>query len=230
MHSVKLADNKAQYESNFTPSFTVYVDGISTKPSAAVLSMFTPFNQEKVTEGVCTISAVSPYPITYEISSTLMEDYTRNYRLLLKYTIGGVDYEADRIFDVVRFKIECGIIDNDLLKKHPDLQSNLRTGKTSFQDQIEEAFRLVKDELEDFEMEPNDMIDGQQIDDLIIYKTLDLIFTDFTKDKDDIWNYKAEKEREKYAKLLKNIVIRMDVNQDESIDTNKKFSSISVVR
>lgn len=228
-HVVKLLDNEAIYEDTYTVEFELYVDGVLTAPSSATLSMWTPGNTQKVTDAACTINNTTKR-ISYTVTSTLMENLEEDYRLQLSYVVSSVTYKDNRLFDVVRFKIKCDVVDKDLEPVHPDLAGDLWNGKTTYATQIEEAFRRVKEDIKNFGNRPHLMVDGSQVKDLVIHKALAIIFEDFAKSPDDIWEFRAKRENERYTALLGRVELRMDTDEDKVIDTKKRFNTIHLVR
>jgi len=232
MHSVKLLNNEALYLADYTPIIEIYVDGVLTAPTAATLSLFTPYNVEKVTDRICTISAAKKISAVFTGTGTTPEiDLLGvDYQLLLKYTIGGVVHITNFLFDNVRTPITCSVTDADLQKFIPELQGDKWDNQSTFVPQIERSFEDIKRKLKERGRRASMMIDGSQIRDLVIDHALEIIFFDFAKAPDDIWWIKYLKKAEKFQSDFENLHIAYDTDEGGGVDEVVFFGTSEVIR
>jgi hypothetical protein len=231
-HSAELLNNEALWESSYTPEIIVSVDGVKTAPSSATLTLYNPAVEEIVTARACSINSTTKKITAVFTGGELYEldDYTSDWRLLLKYTISGVVYQANFLFDVCLFVLVNPVIDADLIELHPDLASNRWAGQTTFMPQIEKAFSDIKRKLKERGRRPSMLIDGSQLKDLIICHALELVFFDFAKDTNDIWWNRYLKRAEQFAADFGNLHISYDSDEDEAIDSIVNFGNVNLSR
>jgi len=232
MHSVKLTNSEALFEANYTPEIKVWVDGVLTAPSTATISLFWGNGDEKVTDRVCTINgatkAITPATAftSAERDTTPLEDY----RLLLKYTVSSVAYQANFLFDDCRTPLVCSVVDADLLKYAPELSSDIWQGQTTFTSQIERAFDDIKRSLKERGRRASLIVDAMQINDLVVVHALELIFFDFAKSETDIWWIKYLKLAAKFQSEFENLHLKYDEDEDGAVDDTAFFGSVKLVR
>ncbi len=230
MHAVKLTNSEALFDASYSPEIKVYVDGVLTAPSAATLSLFKPSGTEEVTDRVCTIG-----PTTKVITATFTtaereDDAMEDYRLLLKYTIGGIVYQTNFLFDDCMTPLYCSVIDTDLTALAPELASDRWDGQSTFTTQIERAFGDIKRRLKERGRRARLMVDGSQIHDLVVTHALELIFFDFAKSGDDIWWIKYLKQAEKFNSEFENLHLKYDTDEDGVVDDGVIFGTVNLVR
>lgn len=229
-YQVKLADNECLYEKANTFTFNVYNAGVAVKPTSALISIWANDEEQKVTEATATISDSSPYNITYEASASVFDDYTENWRIRIDYIHGGNTRYVSFFFDVVKNKIYCDVIQSDLEKLHPELNDDLHSGLSNYQPFIDAAFDDVKTDIKAFGDRPVLMLDGSQVHRLILYKSLEKIFFDFSNSVDDISWEKHKKCISMYEKELGSLRLKYDRDQDEVADgIEKQYHDIRVI-
>lgn len=214
--AVKIADNEAIYEQDFTPVFTIYVDGVLTTPSSATLTLYDS-GEEVITDAACTVSE-SADETSYTIDSSYFPNKDESYRIELKPVISGVTYYFNFLIKCVQTKIYHSVTDDDLKKEHPGIASHIWSTQTTYSTQIAKAFQVVKDDLWDRKKAAYLLVDGTQVDRLVIMKTWEIIFYDFAKETGDIWYDRAKKAADDYVELTKSIWLRYDADVDGHVD------------
>jgi len=232
MHSVKLTNSEALFDANYTPEIKVYVDGVLTAPSTATISLFWANGDEKVTDRACTINGTSK-AITPTTAFTTAERDTKpleDYRLLLKYTISGVAYWTNFLFDDCRTPLTCSVIDADLLMYAPELADNRWNNETTFTKPIERSFDDIRRMIKEKGNRACLLVDGQQVNDLVVTHALELICYDFAKTTDDIWWAKYLKAAERFQAEFANLHVKYDADEDGAVDEESGFSTGYLIR
>lgn len=230
MHAVKLTNAEALFDSPYTPTIKVYVDGTLTAPSSATLSLFWSNGTEEVTDRACTIDGTTK---VISATFTAAERYTdpdENYRLLLKYVVSGITYTTNLLFDDCETPLTCSVIDADLLKFAPELASDRWDGQSTFTTQIERSFDDIRRRLKEKGRRAKLMVDATQINDLVVTHALEMIYFDFSKDTTDIWWAKYLKMAEKYQAEFENLNLQYDTDEDGTVDDEVGVGQVSFNR
>jgi hypothetical protein len=230
MHSVKLTNSEALFDSSYIPEIKVWVDGVLTAPSSATLSMYWSNGDEKVTDRACTINGTTKAITATFTAAERYTDTDEDYRLLLKYVISGTTYQANFLFDDCLTPLNCSVVDADLLKYSPELADNRWNNETTFSKIIERAFDDIRRRLKEKGRRASLMVDGQQINDLVVTHTLELIYFDFAKADNDIWWIKYMKMAERFQAEFDNLHLKYDEDEGGEVDGTETFSTSSLVR
>ncbi len=232
MHSVKLTNSEALFEANYTPEIKVWVDGVLTAPSAATISLFWGNGDEKVTDRACSINGTTKV-ITPSTAFTSAERDTvplEDYRLLLKYTISGVTYWVNFLFDDCRTPLTCSVVDADLEALDTDISSNRPETLTTWTSYIEQSFKEIKRKLKEKGRRSSMIVDASQVSDLVVIHALELIYYYFAKAPDDIWWIKYMKMAEKFSADFESLHIKYDSDEDGDVDEAAFFGSVKLQR
>lgn len=102
----------------------------------------------------------------------------------------------------------------------------------SFKQEIETAFNYVRNDVNKFKGNSSGIIDSNVIKNLIIFKTLENICFNFTREDNDIWFIRYKEYQEKYNQELNSIQLLFDSNSDGNINDNDSmgFSQIRGVK
>jgi hypothetical protein len=71
---------------------------------------------------------------------------------------------------------------------------------------------------------PHMLIDGNQVRELVILKTFEMICFDFAKTPEDIWWARYQKYHEAYEAAFAKLVIKYDEDESGAIDADEKES------
>lgn len=181
-----------------------------------------------------TLSTQTPTPsentITATIAADLFSDVEQDCLITWEFTVDGATHQVNTIFDVVKCILYNPISDQDLKDRHPDLSEDLPSTQSNFETQIEEAFRIVKEDIRNRGNRPNLLVDASQIASLVELKALELIFEGFTRKVDDLhyerWKWYGDRYQSRFTQMR----FRYDQNEDAVIDSRLQFGSIKLQR
>jgi len=233
MHAVKLTNPEALFDSAYTPTFELYVDGVQVTPSAASLTMCWPgyaLADAEFTDRACTLSE-SADEITCAIPASEREtEPIENYRLILKYTYSGTVYTVNFLFDDCRTPLTCSVVDDDLKKLYPEIADHIWDGHTTYTAQIGRAFDDVRRKLKEKGRRAVLMVDASQVNDLVVIRTLAMIFNDFAKSTEDIWWQRYLKMSEQFEADFANLSIDYDEDEGGDVESAVGFGNVRLDR
>jgi len=161
--------------------------------------------------------------MTYSLTTTYTDTLWQDAVIEVSYVISTVTYKAVFLFDVVLNMLKCSVIDDDLKKYRPQLADEIWTDEQSNYDkQIQEAFKLVKRDIKNKGRRPAMIIDGMQIRELIIMKTFELIFFDFSKTEDDSWWVHYKEAQSLYASARDALTIHYDLDESGTLEAAER--------
>jgi len=213
MLQIKLRENEAIKGTDFTIALTIYDGGVEKTPSSATISVYDYIGNAFVEDEDM---AISGNTCTYTLSSDYTNTLQENARI--KVVIDGE--EVNFLFDIVLYKLINNVTDDDLKKYKPTLASDIWTGHTNYQAQIDEAFNLVKRDIKNMGKRPNLIIDSSQIRELIILRAFSIIFNDFSSSPEDIWYARYLSTQEEYKRALDNTVFKYDEDEDGIVNSD----------
>ena len=227
MSSIKLLSNEVAFGMGATVQVQFYVGKTPTAPTSAKITLNDPNGTTIIDDQVMTIDGTL---LKYVLTADNLSIKSENYRIYIEYIYAGITYPANFLLDVVLTPLALSINDLDLQERHPNLETDLWTGQTNYSKQIDLAFDEVKTAIKHKGNRPDMIIDCKQIEKVIEYKAMELIFFDFsTSDEGVNWaKYKAYKE--KYDIALNNLNIQYDANRDGIIEQAKTFNTIKLLR
>jgi hypothetical protein len=220
-----LSDNEAVKDSAFPVEVKVYEGGIQAIPSSATITVKDPDGNE-VVRGA-DMSIASGGTMSYSLSSSYTEDLQENAILEISYVLAETTYKAVFFFDVVLNALRPNVVDSDLKAYAPLLASEIWSTQNNYDNQIQEAFRLVMRDIRDKGRRPSMLIDGAQVRELVIIKTLDMICFDFAKAPDDIWWSRHQKYEAMYKDALAGLIVKYDEDESGTIDDKEKKVTFS---
>lgn len=97
-----------------TIKIQIYADNTAVIPSAATITVYKPGGStELVANTAATVDATTG-EISYALTTTHTATNDLNYKAVWSYTVGGVVYYQNQLFDVVKSVLGIPIIDDDL--------------------------------------------------------------------------------------------------------------------
>ena len=208
-------------------SLDIFEDGgAATAVSSASYILYSSGNAEKASGDLMPVAN----KLTVSIASTVFTEIEEDCRVQWKFMVSGVAYKFNNLFDVVKNKIINCVTDVDLKKYHPDLADDLWATQTNYEKQIQQAFIDVKTDIKNKGNRCSLLIDFEQIKPLIILKTFVMIFYGFTRNTDDIWWARFEKEMLRYKAEFNNTRFKYDRDEDNTIDIEKSFGNVDLKR
>jgi hypothetical protein len=127
-----------------------------------------------------------------------------------------------RFFDVVLNKISPCIVDADLKEYYPELTDEIWSTESNYDDQIQEAFKVLKRDLKNKGNRPHMLIDGSQLRIPLIHKTFEIIFRGFFKEEGDKWHLLYKEHEGKYTNEFDSLIIKYDADEDGVIDKDER--------
>jgi len=117
---MRLNPYEIQTSTATTFRFAFFLRGLQLVPSAATATVYV--DGTSVSTGAATISASGD--VTYSILATDITTVTQNAKIVLTYTVGGVEYERVELFDAVPHPMTNTVSDDDLYHYAPLLKSD----------------------------------------------------------------------------------------------------------
>lgn len=226
--NAKLTDDEALKGIAFPVEFKAFEAGAQIAPASAHLSFFDPDGESILESVLMTIDSAGT--ATYLITADKLSDLWENARIEIAYTVGGVDYVHKDFIDVVLSKLTPGIVDDDLRSFYPDIRDDIFDAQANYSPQIDAAFRLVKRDIKNKGRRPSMLFDADQIREMLIYRTFEIIFRAFAKTPDDIWYIRAEQAKLQYASLLESMLIVYDEDEDGVISEDEKKITLGQIK
>lgn len=220
---VKLTEDQAVQDAAFPIEAKVYLAGVLVKPTSATVTIYDPDGDEILPATAMTVATAGE--LSYLLAASKTADLWENAIIGIAYTIATVVYKATFFFDVVLNALSCGVIDNDLKAYFPLLADEIWTGTTNYAGQIDEAFRYVKRLIKDKGKRPSMLIDGSQVRELVIIKTFEMIFFNFSKDPEDVWWKRYEQYKTLFDTRFAALVIKYDEDESGTIDSDEEVSA-----
>lgn len=223
-----LTENQAVKNLDFPIEIKVYEGGTQIIPSSATITIKDPGGEEKIEDADMSIdeNGTMTYTLDKEYTDTLWEDAL----IEVEYVYDSSTFRSVFIFDVVLNILKCSVIDADLRKYHPQLEDEIwEDEQSNYDDQIQEAFRLVKRDVKNKGKRPAMIIDGMQIRELIILKTFELVFFDFSKDESDIWFVRYKDVRDRYESARDALVIHYDIDESGILEEDERGRSLGQI-
>lgn len=128
--------------------------------------------------------------------------------------------------------------DKDIVSHEVDIFRYLRPGRSSFLDFHRVAQKMILDDLDQRGLTDNqgnkltaaDIYDLEEVSEWSKYLTLNLIFTSVQSELDDVFATKAENYMNMADRQRQRATIRLDLNQDGSVDSRPDLMSGRLVR
>jgi len=216
-----LTEDQAVKNLAFPIEIKVYEGGSQLVPSSATITVKDPDGTKEVEDATVSIDANGT--MTYSLTTTYTDTLWQDAVIEVSYVISTVTYKAVFLFDVVLNMLKCSVIDDDLKKYRPQLADEIWTDEQSNYDkQIQEAFKLVKRDIKNKGRRPAMIIDGMQIRELIIMKTFELIFFDFSKTEDDSWWVHYKEAQSLYASARDALTIHYDLDESGTLEAAER--------
>lgn len=218
-----LTEDQAQKDAVFQVEVKAYHNGSQLIPSAATITVKDPCGNDRITNAEMKIGAELG-TLTYSLAAAKTTELWENAVIEISYAVGDVVHKALFFFDVVLQKLKSNVVDDDLKAYFPQLGDEIWQDEVSFAGQIEEAFRQIKRMIKDRGLRPAMLLDGSQIREIVIIKTLEMIFFNFAKTQEDIWwarflNYKALFEQRFQALQIKYDKDKSGTIKDDETET-----------
>lgn len=226
MMSLILADKQVQINRADSLSFSALHSGGAVALSAASFTFY------RGTEIMLTGNGTAVgNVVTISIPANTF-DLAGQYRLVLNVTrsTGGAVLTTQHLIWAVYHKLVPMVDDAVLLKYAPTIGDDVPEGETNWQDQIDQAFDDVLDDLGRRGYDGSVVVDAGQLNKLVTFKALAIIFWGMTRSPDDGWRMKYEDAKAEYDRTLGSIVL--DISEDRSgVPTTKtQFATTRMVR
>ena len=215
-----LTEDQVVKSATFPIEAKVYDGGTQQVPSSATITVRNPGGVAQVEDQPVAISAAGT--MTYTLPAANTAALWENAIIEITYTIGSVDSKMVRFFDVVLNKLSPCIVDADLKEYYPELADEIWSAESNYDDQIQEAFKILKRELKNKGNRPHMLIDGSQLRIPLIHKTFEIIFRGFFKEAGDKWHELYKEHELKFKDEFADLVIKYDSDEDGVIDRDEK--------
>lgn len=221
-----LTEDQARKDADYPVEVTVYSDGASVTPSSATVTVTDPDGTDQIdAESMSIASNV----LTYTLDSAETDTLWENAFLKIDVTISSVVYRFTFIFDVVLNVLYPVISDTDLQGHYPKIDDDKFTDETSYTRQIEEAWIEVKRDIKNKGRRPHMLIDGSQLREVHLTRTLEIICDSFAKDEEDIWWTRKLEFKERYSRLMSEMIIKYDADEDGIITEDENLVSLGQI-
>jgi len=227
---IKLSEDQAPRDAAFPIEAKVYSAGTQVKPTSATVTVRDPDGTEILAATAMTIETAGT--LTYLLAAAKTADLWESAVIEINYTIATVVYRATFFFDVVITPLACDVVDNDLKAYFPLLADEIWTGTTSYSGQIAEAFNAVKRLIKDKGKRPSMLIDGSQVRELVIIKTFEMIFFNFSKDPEDVWWKRYIAYHDLFTARFAALQIKYDEDESGTIETDEqqRLGQLTLIR
>lgn len=228
---IKLSEDQAPQDAAFPIEAKVYSAGVQVKPTSATVAVRDPDGTEILAATAMTVDGTTG-TLSYLLAAAKTADLWESAVIEINYTIAAVVYRATFFFDVVITPLACDVIDADLKAYFPLLADEIWTGTTSYSGQIAEAFNAVKRLIKDKGKRPSMLIDGSQVRELVIIKTFEMIFFNFSKDPEDVWWKRYIAYHDLFTARFAALQIKYDEDESGTIeaDENLGLGNLSLIR
>lgn len=223
-----LTEDQAIQDQAFLIEVKVYEAGAQLVPTSATITIKDPDGTVVVSAAAMTVEA-GVGTLTYSLAAASTADLWENATITIAYVISTVTYTAMFFFDVVLTALKANVIDADLKRYFPQIVSDIWAEEVNYDGQIQEAFRLVKRLIKDRGRRPAMLIDGSQVRELVIIKTFEIIFFNFSKTPDDIWWRRYEQYKEVFQQRFDALVIKYDEDESGTIDDSEAGGSLGQI-
>jgi hypothetical protein len=221
----KLTEDQAVKDRDFPVEVKVYSAGTQVVPTAATVTVLDPDGTE--IKAATAMSIALAGTLTYTVDELLLDELMEDAVLEIAFTVSSVVYKATYLFDVVLNALYCNVTDDDLKAYFPKIADDLWASVSNYSGQIDEAFKLIKRLIKDKGKRPAMLIDGSQVRELIIIKTFEMIFFNFSKSKDDVWWARYEKYAQLFGERFAGLVIKYDEDESGTIDGDEQDKNIA---
>jgi len=228
MHTVKLAEDQAVKGLDYAIEIKVYGEGTQLIPSSAAITVKDPNGKAQVENQSMAIED-GVGTLTYTLSSTHTAGLWENAIIEVSYVVSSVTYKVVFFFDVVLCQLVPAVIDDDLKNYFPDLAAEIWTGESNYDEQIQEAFKIVKRDIKAKGRRPAMLIDGSQVRELVILKTFETIFFCFAKDESSIWWFRFQETKKAYADRFAKLVIKYDEDESGTVEEDEEAEPVGQV-
>ena len=227
--TVRLTENQALKNLAYDIEIKIYRSGAQIVPTSVTLTVKDPGGTVQVEDVSLTPSVAGT--ITYELATAYTGTLWENALLELSYVDEASNAQKETLFfDVVLSVLKCAVIDTDLTDYEPDLASHRWSSQTTYDKQIQKAFEQVKRDIKNKGRRPEMLIDGSQVKEVVIYKTLSIICFSFAKDVDeDIWWHKYLKWEDMFKTEFEKLVIKYDESESGTIEDEEKQDTVGAI-
>ena len=246
MYVEKLTQDEAVLGYDYMVEVKIYEDNVLVVPDSAtltikasdnnstsdVLGLSFPGTIQKIVDAQA-MTVADDGTLSYVVPAASMPSLAENCVIEIDYVIITGDSpdevtthnKAVFLFDIVNNALKCNVTDDDLKCYAPQIADDLWTGSgmpTSYSGTIAEAFRIVKRLIKDKGNRPTMILDGSQVREIIILKTLEMLCFDFSKSKDDIWWSRFSRYTELFQTRLDSLRIKYDSDQSGTIEKDEQ--------
>ena len=229
MIQAKLREREAILGQDFPIYVDIFEDSTPAAISGGTITVLPPYSVDKLVEDAQV--EITDNTVYFLLAASSMS-LGKNYSIVLKIMMSGQERQFTFLFHVLRQKwIPC-ITDEDLKNYHPLLQEDLWPNENNYSKQIEESFRLLKADVRNKgkDIYVKGLIDSEDLRELHILRTFEMIFNDFSREQDDIWWTRKVEADEKYKSRFNNIHFEFDTNYDGIPDQEHKGRSVELAR
>ena len=228
--TVVLTENQALKNFAYDIEIVIKRGGEQVVPTSVTLTVKSPGGAAQVEDVSPTVAVTGT--ITYELASTETTTLWENALIELSYTDENSNTQKETLFfDVVLSILKNSVVDSDLTDYEPDLDSHRWDGQTSYDEQIAKGFAQVVRDIKNKGKRPTLLIDGSQVKEVTIFKSLSIICFAFAKNvEDDIWWFKYQKWEDMYNTEFNKLNFAYDESESGTIeDEEKKTGMVNIV-
>jgi len=230
-YTIKLSEDQASRGAAFLIEAKVYSAGVQVKPSSATVTIRNPDGAEILAATAMTVDGTTG-ALSYLLAAENTANLWENAVIEINYTIATAVYRATFFFDVVITPLACDVTDDDLSAYFPQLADEIWSGTVNYSGQITEAFNAVKRLIKDKGKRPSMLIDGSQVRELVIIKTFEMIFFNFSKAPEDVWWKRYVAYHDLFTARFAALQIKYDENASGTIEAEEKLGpgALSLIR
>lgn len=191
-------------------SFSTLLNGEAVALSAASFVVYR--GSEEIASGNCVVT------VNVAVASLAANtfDIPAQYRVVLSTTrtTGGAVTVTQHLIWAVYHKLVPMVDDATLMRRVPTLAEDIWSGETNFQDQIDEAFDDILDELWRAGYDGSVLVDAGQLNSALTWKSLSVIFWGFIRGDGDVWDRRYQDAEKKYSEIMASL--KLDISPDLS--------------
>ncbi len=211
---------------SFNAELPIYRNGALVSPASGTFRLVDSADTEIIAAAAVTVTdSIATYSISAgQLPSTLNygDSYTQYWNLVLP---DGETYEFKRPCALARSALYPVVSDIDLEGEYSSIDNLLGSGKTSFQDKIDEAWVRLVQRVRDMGSLEYLIMTPQSLRSAHMNLTLYLIFKDAASvgmGQDSTYMEHAREHREMYERDFKTLQFKYDIHQDGGVDDKKR--------
>ena len=229
MKAIYLNDPQVQLGRSDVLTFLARSNSVAAAITGAAFTTYQ--SGVQVSTGTATKSSTIVGQFTVAFAGTEFDEVRTDLRIHLVTTFAdGAVFESNHQFMCVQFKAVTSVNDAMLAAYVPGLTNELWSGTTSYKTQIQQAFTEVLYKLRGRGFDGSMLVDMAQLDLIIVWKTLELIFFGFSRAEGDIWWTRYVEAKAKYDQALQGLVLDVSLSGDVDAFNRSSFATVRLMR